>query len=35
MFAASEEEKPDTENIRGLSLAAIKSKAVEVTRQPL
>jgi hypothetical protein len=35
MFAISEKAKPDTENIRGLSLAAVKRTAVQVTRQPL
>jgi hypothetical protein len=34
MFATSEEEKPDTENMR-LSLAAFKRTAVQVTREPL
>jgi hypothetical protein len=35
MFATSEKVKPDTENIRGLSLVAVKRKNVQVTRQPL
>jgi hypothetical protein len=35
MFATSEQEKPDTENIRGLNLAAVKCMTVQVTRKPL
>jgi hypothetical protein len=35
MFATSEQEKPGTENIRGLNLAAVKRTGVQVTRQPL
>jgi hypothetical protein len=35
MFATSEKEKPDTENIRGLNLAAAKRTTVQVTRKPL
>jgi hypothetical protein len=35
MFAISERAKPDTENIKGLILAAAKCTTVEVTRQPL
>jgi hypothetical protein len=35
MFATMEKAKPDTENIRGLNLAAVKHKTVEVTRPPL
>jgi hypothetical protein len=33
--ATSEKAKPDTENIRGLNLAAVKSTTVQLTRQPL
>jgi hypothetical protein len=35
MFVTSEKAKPDTENIRGLSLAAVQRTTVQVTRQPL
>jgi hypothetical protein len=35
MFATSEKAKPDTENIRGLNLAAVKRTTVQVTRLPL
>jgi hypothetical protein len=35
MFATSENVKADTENIRGLSLAAVKHTTVQVTRPPL
>jgi hypothetical protein len=35
MFATSEKVKPDIENVRGLSLAAVKRMTVQVTRQPL
>jgi hypothetical protein len=35
MFATLEKAKSDTENIRGLSLAAVKLKTVYLTRQPL
>jgi hypothetical protein len=35
MFATSEKVKPNIENIRGLSLAAVKRTSVQVTMQPL
>jgi hypothetical protein len=35
MFALSEKVKPDTENTRGLGLAAVKRTTIQVTRQPL
>jgi hypothetical protein len=35
MFATSEIVKPDTENIKGLSLAAVKRTTIQVTWQPL
>jgi hypothetical protein len=35
MFTTSEKAKPDTENISGLNLAAVKRTTVQVTRQPL
>jgi hypothetical protein len=35
MFSTSENVKPDTENVRLLSLAVVKRTTVEVTRQPL
>jgi hypothetical protein len=35
MFATSEKAKPDTGNIRCLSLAAVKRTAIQVTWQPL
>jgi hypothetical protein len=35
MFTTSEEVKPDAENRRGLSLAAVKCTTVHLTRQPL
>jgi hypothetical protein len=34
MFATSEKAKPDAENIRGLSLVAVKCAAVQVSRYP-
>jgi hypothetical protein len=35
MFAKTEIVKTDTENIKGLSLAAVKRTTIQVTRQPL
>jgi hypothetical protein len=35
MFAILDKAKPDTENIRGLDLAAVKRTGVQVTRLPL
>jgi hypothetical protein len=35
VLATSEKEEPDAENIRGVSLAAVKRTAVQVNRQPL
>jgi hypothetical protein len=35
MFATSAKMKPDTEHIRGLSLATVKRTTVHVIRQPL
>jgi hypothetical protein len=35
MFAAEDKAKPDTENIRGLNLAAVKLTTVQVIRHPL
>jgi hypothetical protein len=35
MFATSKKMKPDTENIKGLSLAVVKRTTVKVTGQPL
>jgi hypothetical protein len=35
MFAVHDKVKPDTENIRGLNLAAVKLTTVHVTRLPL
>jgi hypothetical protein len=35
MFAILDKAKPDTENTRGLSLAAVKRATVQVTRLPL
>jgi hypothetical protein len=35
MFAALAKAKPDTGNIRGLNLAAVKHATVQVTRLPL
>jgi hypothetical protein len=35
MFAVSDKAKPDMENIRGLNLAAVKLKTIQVTRLPL
>jgi hypothetical protein len=32
MFAAQDKAKPDTENIRGLNLAAVKLMTAEVTK---
>jgi hypothetical protein len=34
-FAAQDKKKPDTENIRGLNLAAVKLTTVEVAKLPL
>jgi hypothetical protein len=35
MFATLDKEKPDTENIRGLNLAAVKHTTVQVIRMTL
>jgi hypothetical protein len=35
VFAVLDKAKPDTENIIGLNLAAVKRTAVQVTEQPL
>jgi hypothetical protein len=35
MLAALDKAKPDTENIRGLNLAAVKHMTVKVTELPL
>jgi hypothetical protein len=35
MFMTLEKMKPDTENIRGLSLAVVKGTTIQVIRQPL
>jgi hypothetical protein len=35
MFAAQRREKPDIQNIRGLNLAEVKLKTVQVTKLPL
>jgi hypothetical protein len=35
MFAVQDNAKPDTEDIRGSNLAAVKLKAVQVTKLPL
>jgi hypothetical protein len=35
MFTTLEKAKPDMENIRGLSLAAVERNTIQVTRQPL
>jgi hypothetical protein len=35
MFATSEKAKADTEDIRGVSLTAVNSTLVQVTREPL
>jgi hypothetical protein len=35
MFATSEKAIPDTKNIRGLCLGAVKSTSVQVTKLPL
>jgi hypothetical protein len=34
-FAAYDKAKPDTENIRGLNLLAVKFTTVQVTKLPL
>jgi hypothetical protein len=34
-FAVKDKVKPDTENIRGLNLAAVKLTTVQVTKLPL
>jgi hypothetical protein len=35
MFAAQGKEKPDTENVSGLNLVAVKLTTVQVTKLPL
>jgi hypothetical protein len=35
LFTIPEKARADTENIRGLSMAAVKRKTVQVTRQTL
>jgi hypothetical protein len=35
MFEAQDKAKPDTENIRGLNLVAVKLTTVQVTKLPL
>jgi hypothetical protein len=35
MFVTSEKVKPDTVNIRGLNLVAVKHMTIQVTSQPL
>jgi hypothetical protein len=35
IFATLDEAKPETENVRGLNLAAVKHTTVQVTRLPL
>jgi hypothetical protein len=35
MFVILEKAQPNTENIRGLNLAAVKHVTIRVTRQPL
>jgi hypothetical protein len=35
IFAAWDKAKPDTENVRGLKLAAVKLTTVQVTKLPL
>jgi hypothetical protein len=35
MFSTSEQDKPDTENIKSLNLAAVKRMTIQVTNLPL
>jgi hypothetical protein len=35
VFALQDKVKPDTENVRGLNLAAVKLTTVQVTKLPL